>query len=56
MMYTVLGVIICLLSFGWVSLSVNYPVWGWIGVVIGGYLFLKGRKKLGFEKDSSKFP
>ena len=55
MMYSIVGAILCLLSFGWISLAGNYAVWGWIGVIIGGYLFLKGRKKMGVEEDSSKF-
>gem|GEM_PF-1494387 len=56
MIFSIVGAILCLLSFGWISLAVNYAVWGWISVIIGGYLFLMGRKRMGLEEDSSKFP
>jgi len=25
----------------------NHSIWGWCGIIIGGYLILKGRTKLG---------
>lgn len=56
MSYSILGVILCLLSFGWINLATHYAVWGWIGVIVGGYLFLKGRKRIGLEDDDPKFP
>jgi hypothetical protein len=49
MVYIISGLIICLTS----SLYMGYgkqPVWGVIGLMIGGYLIIKGRDKTGLSK------
>ena len=49
MVYIILGLIMCLTS----TLYMGYgkqPLWGVIGLIIGGYLILKGRDKIGLSK------
>ena len=52
MIYIVIGFVLCILAFVWISSAKYYSGFGWIGVVIGGYFIIKGREKIGLKKNN----
>ncbi len=45
----IVGLLVCIVSMVFMVLYRDYSVWGWCGIIIGGYLILKGRTKLGLK-------
>jgi hypothetical protein len=48
-MYLILGLALCVFSIGWAKFSPYYPYVGWVTGIIGLYLILKGRLKMGLK-------
>ncbi len=55
MIYIVIGFVLCILAFVWISYAKYYSGFGWIGVVIGGYFIIKGREKIGLKKNNQGY-
>lgn len=53
MIYMILGCLLCLSSVFFMKIS-QHGIWGGLGIVIGGFLIIKGREKLGLSKDGEK--
>ncbi len=51
MIYVVIGCVLGVLACVWISSATDYSGLGWIGLVIGGYFIIKGREKMGLEKN-----
>jgi hypothetical protein len=48
-MYLILGLALCVFSIGWIKFGSYYPYVGWLTGIIGLYLILKGREKIGLK-------
>ncbi len=51
MIYMVIGCVLGILACIWISSAKYYSGFGWIALVIGGYFIIKGREKMGLEKN-----
>ena len=51
MIYVIIGCVLGIFACLWISTAKHYYSFGWIGLVIGGYFIIKGREKIGLEKD-----
>jgi hypothetical protein len=49
MFFIILGLLICVISMVFIGTYQDYSIWGSCGMIIGGYLILKGRTKLGLK-------
>ncbi len=49
MLFIIIGLLISVISMVFMVSYQNHSAWGWCGMIIGGYLFLKGRTKLGLK-------
>ena len=45
-MYLILGLVICIMGFGWIKYCPYFPYSGWIIVMIGAIIISKGRNKM----------
>jgi hypothetical protein len=45
----IFGLALCVISIGWAYFSTYYPYIGWLTGIIGIYLILKGREKMGLK-------
>jgi len=50
MIYLILGCLLCLASVFFMRIG-QHDIWGGLGLVIGGFLIIKGREKPGMSKD-----
>jgi hypothetical protein len=48
-MFLIIGLALCVFSIGWAKFSPYYPYLGWLSGIIGLYLILKGREKIGWK-------
>ena len=48
-MYMIIGLALSVFSIGWANFSPYYPYIGWLTGIIGIYLILKGREKMGLK-------
>ena len=51
MIYVIIGCILGVFACVWISTATQYSTFGWIGLVIAGFFIIKGRKKIGLEKN-----